>query len=146
MAEGIETPTSFNAHHSESLYSLRSTLVMLIPLPVLRHGRHQLFAVNSFRMPLSVGVSGSPPRSSSELRQEDESSKLEQRRLRGKQPQLRNILLSHRDTGILSVTGRQLSDSTQHLVHPLLEKRHNTHSLPLLGGIIIILPPSFNLQ
>ena len=101
---------------------------MLMPLPVLRHGRHQLFPVNSFRMPLSVGVSGSPPRSSSELRQDDESSKLEQRRLRGKQPQLRNILLSHNETdthtGMMSATGG-LSNSAQHLVvHPLEEHQH----------------------
>lgn len=72
---------------------------MLIPRPVLRHGLHQLWPVSSFRRPFSVGVDGSPPRSSSELRHEEESSKLEHRRLRGKQPQIRNILSDHRHWG-----------------------------------------------
>lgn len=61
-----------------------------MPRPVFRHCRHQPLDVNSFsRLPLCGVIS--PPRSISDDRHEDESSKLELRRVRWKQPQLRSI-------------------------------------------------------
>lgn len=60
------------------LYLLRSILVMLMPRPLFRHCRHQPFEVNSFsRLPLWGVIS--PPRSISDERQDEESSKLELR-------------------------------------------------------------------
>lgn len=71
---------------------------MLMPLPVFRHCRHHVLDVNNFkRLPLFGVIS--PPRSISDERHDDESSKLEpRRRWRWKQAQLRSIIYSYRFT------------------------------------------------
>lgn len=61
------------------VYLLLSILVMLMPLPVFRHCRHHVLDVNNFkRLPLFGVIS--TPRSISDERHDDESSKLEPRR------------------------------------------------------------------
>lgn len=106
---------------------LLSTFVMLIPRPVFRHGLHQLLPVNSFSRLFSVGVNGSPPRSSSELRHEDESSKLEQRRLRRKQPQLSNISMTRNST---VTTHNSKNNCTSH-------PQHTSLSITLYSSIVM---------
>lgn len=64
---------------------------MLIVLPVLRHCRHHPRDVINFRM-LPLFVDTSLPRSISDERHDDESSKLEPRRWRWKHAQFRNIV------------------------------------------------------
>lgn len=77
-------------HNLCAIYSLRSTFDMLMLRPVLRQCRHQPFDENSF---VRAPVCGwpSPPRSISDDRHDDESSKLEPRRWRPKHVQFRNI-------------------------------------------------------
>lgn len=67
---------------------------MLMPRPVFRHCRHHPFDVNNFsKLPLCGVIS--PPRSISDERHDDESSKLEPRRCRLKQAQFRSIMASY---------------------------------------------------
>lgn len=61
------------------VYLLRSIFDMLIVLPVFRHCRHHPRDVINFRM-LPLFVDTSLPRSISDERHDDESSKLEPRR------------------------------------------------------------------
>lgn len=71
-------------------YLLRSIRVMLMPRPVFLHCRHHPLDVNNFiKLPLCGVIS--PPRSISDERHDDESSKLEPRRCRLKQAQFLNI-------------------------------------------------------
>lgn len=70
---------------------LRSIFDMLMVLPVLRHWRHHPRDVINFRM-LPLLVETSLPRSISDERHDDESSKLEPRRWRWKHAQLRSIV------------------------------------------------------
>ena len=77
------------------MYSLLSIFVILIARPVSRHCRYQPFDLNNFKR-LSLWATWvslpTPPLSISDDRHDDESSKLELRRLlRPKHTQLRNI-------------------------------------------------------
>lgn len=76
-----------------------STFVMLMPRPGFLNWRHQPFDVRYLKKPLGDGsVESTIPRSISEERHEDESSRLEERRFRSKHPQFPSIFITFQFT------------------------------------------------